>query len=383
MKRVLLFLSLILLVLLLPTVALAQDSIRHTHFEVKKGEVINHDYFAAGESVTISGVVNGDVYAAGANVTIDGKINGDLLAGAGMITLLGEVTDDVRIAGGNILINGTTGKNVTLAGGTATITSEAIIKGSLLAFTGNLDLRAAVGRDANLYAGRAVIGSQIGGNLQGEFDELVLTSEAGILGNLNYKSSEKAEITEGAIILGETNYQSLTRERAPQLKPDLLARPAVPRGVGLWLSFSSLILSFLLGLGFLYVFPKRGEAIVKVLTSRPWQSLGVGFLTLILIPIGMLFLMITIIGIPLALMLVPLLVFLLYFSKIFAAFCTGQWVLNRWEVKKGLNWALLIGLIVYYLLRQLPVISPMVIFAFTTLGLGAFILDQKALRGKK
>jgi hypothetical protein len=383
MRRILFFLSLILLVLLLPTAVLAQDSTRHPHFEVKKGEVINHDYFAAGESVTISGVVNGDVYAAGANVTVDGTINGDLLAGAGMITLLGEVTNDVRMAGGNILINGAVGRSVTVAGGTVTITSEAKIKGSLLAFAGNLELRAPVGRDANLYAGRAVVGSQIGGNLQGEFDELVLTSEAGILGNLDYKSPQEAEITEGAIILGETNYQLLTRERAPRLRPDLIASPAVPRGAGLWLSFSSLILSFLLGLGFLYVFPKRGEAIVKVLTSRPWQSLGAGFLTLILIPVGMVFLMLTIIGIPLALMLVPLYILLLYFSKIFAALCTGQWVLNRWEVKKGLNWALLIGLIIYYLLRQLPVISPMVIFAFTTLGFGAFILDQKALRGKK
>ena len=382
MKRTFLLLGLILLLFFLPAVTLAQDSEKTKNFEVKKGEVIDHDYLAVGESVTISGVVNGDVYAAGANVTVDGVINGDLLAGAGMITLLGEVTDDVRIAGGNILINGTVGKNVTLAGGTATITSEAEIKGSILAFAGNLELRAPVGRDVSLYAGRAVVGSQIGGDLRGEFDELVLTSEAGILGNLEYKSPEEAEITEGAIILGETSYESLRRERAPKLKMNFLAEPAIPRGASLWLSFSSFILSFLLGLGFLYVFPKRGEAIIKVLTSRPWQSLGAGFLALILIPVGMVLLIMTIIGIPLALMLVPLFILLLYFSKIFAAICTGRWVFNRWEIKKSLNWALLVGLIIYYLLRQLPIISPMVIFAFTTLGLGAFILDQKTLRRK-
>ncbi len=382
MKRVFLVSSLILLLFFLPTVTLAQDLEKPKNFEVKKGEVIDRDYMAAGESVTISGVVNGDVYVAGANVMIDGTINGDLLTGGGVITLLGEVTDDVRMAGGNILINGTVGKNVTLAGGTATITSEAEIRGSLLAFAGNLELRAPVGKDANLYAGRAVVGSQIGGDLRGEFDELMLTSEAGILGDLEYKSPEEAEITEGAIILGETNYESLRRERAPQLKMNFLAEPAVPRGASLWLSFSSFILSFLLGLGFLYVFPKRGEAIVKILISRPWQSLGAGFLTLILIPVGMVLLMITIIGIPLALMLVPLFIFLLYFSKIFVAICTGQWIFNRWEIKKNLNWALLMGLIIYYLLRQLPIISPIAVFAFTTLGLGAFLLDQKALRKK-
>ncbi len=382
MKRIFLLLGLILLLFFLPAVALAQDSQKPKNFEVKKGEVVDHDYFAAGENVTISGVVNGDVYAAGANVTIEGTINGDLLAGAGMITLLGEVTDDVRIAGGNILINGTVGKNVTLAGGTATITSEAEIGGSILAFAGNLELRASVGRDANLYTGRAVVGSQIGGNLQGEFEELVLTSEAGILGDLNYKSPQKAEIVDGAIILGKTNYQLLEKERVPSLNMRVIAESSIPRGASLWLSFSSFILSFLLGLGFLYVFPKRGEEIVKVLSSRPWQSLGAGFLALILMPVGMVLLIMTIIGIPLVLMLVPLFILLLYFSKIFAAICTGRWVFNRWEIKKSLNWALLVGLIIYYLLRQLPIVSPMAVFAFTALGLGAFILDQKALRKK-
>jgi len=383
MKLLFSLLSLILLLLFLPTVALAQDSEKPQNFEVKKGEIINHDFFAAGDTVTISGVVNGDVYAAGASVTVDGTINGDLLAGAGMITLLGEVTDDVRIAGGNILINGTVGKNVTLAGGTATITSEAEIGGSILAFVGSLELRAPVGRDANLFAGRAVIGNQIGGDLKGEFDELILTSEAGILGDLNYKSPQKAEIAEGAIILGKTNYQLSEKERAPSLNMRVLAEPSVPRGTNLWLSLSSFILSLLLGLGFLYVFPKRGEAIVKILTSRLWVSLGAGFLTLILLPVGMLFLMITIIGIPLALMLIPLIIFILYFSKIFAALCAGRWILNRFNWSKSWNWALLIGLIVYSLLRQLPIVSPIVVFAFMTLGLGAFILDQKALRGKK
>jgi len=382
MRRIIFFLSSFLILLSLPTVILAQDSEKPQNFEVKKGEIINHDFFAAGDTVTISGVVNGDVYVAGASVTVDGTINGDFLAGAGMITILGEVSDDIRIAGGNILINGTVGKNVTLAGGTATITSEAEIKGSILAFVGSLELRAPVGRDANLYAGRAVISNQIGGDLKGEFDELILTSEAGILGDLDYKSPQKAEITEGSIILGETNYELQEKEKAPGLKVEALVKPSVPRGTNLWLSLSSFILSLLLGFGFLYVFPKRGEAIVKILSSRPWQSLGAGFLAMILFPVGVILLAITLIGIPLILLIVPLFIFLLWFSKIFAALWTGQWILSRSVSNKSWKWALFLGLVVYYLLRQLPIISPMAVFAFTTLGLGAFLLDQKALRKK-
>jgi hypothetical protein len=41
------------------------------------GQVIDHDYFAAGPLVQISGTINGDLYAAGGQVLIDGRVDGD------------------------------------------------------------------------------------------------------------------------------------------------------------------------------------------------------------------------------------------------------------------------------------------------------------------
>src|SRR5687767_13900949 len=67
---------------------------------LSKGEIINHDYFAAGNTVNLSGTVNGDAYIAGGNVTVDGTVNGDLLAAGGNVTILGKVTGNVRTAGG-------------------------------------------------------------------------------------------------------------------------------------------------------------------------------------------------------------------------------------------------------------------------------------------
>ena len=45
---------------------------------VEKDEMIDDDYFAYGETVTISGTINGDAYLAGGSVLVDGVVNGDL-----------------------------------------------------------------------------------------------------------------------------------------------------------------------------------------------------------------------------------------------------------------------------------------------------------------
>lgn len=348
---------------------------------VKKDEVIDRDFFAAGESVTISGIVNGDVYAAGANVMVDGKINGDLLAGAGTVTLLGEVSDDVRVGGGNILINGTIGKNLTVGGGNITITKEAKIGGSLLAFCGNIDVNGPIGRDANVFAARALFGNQVGGDLKGKIEELVLTSEAKILGDLEYESPEKAEIAKGAIVSGEMTYKAKEKKAPPfkKVRPVLFG---ISR-IRLYWRLFSFIISFVLGLIFISLFPKRAKGIVKVLESRLWTSLGVGILTPIVFVLAMMLLAITLIGIPLVFLLAPIFAFLVYFSKIFAALCTGRKVLLSLNWGESQTWALFFGLLIYSLLRLIPVISPLTFFAFTTLGLGAFVLDQKSQASKK
>lgn len=382
-KRLASFLVIAGLLLLLPASVLGLDqSLKTQNIEVKKGEVIDHDFFAAGESVAISGVVNGDVYAAGGTVSVDGKVNGDLLVGAGVVTILGEVTDDVRVGGGNVLINGLIGKNLTVAGGSVTITNEAKINGSILAFCGLINVRGPVGRGANVFAGKALFANQVGGDLKGAMENLVLTSQARILGDLEYESKDKAEISEEALVVGENIHklpekgEVKLRKIAPQVQPVIFGLAKIK----LYLSIFNFFVSLVLGLVFLSLFPKRAEGIVKILTSRPWGSLGVALLTFVLFPVALVVLAITIIGIPLLLLLLPVFGFLVYFGKIFTSLAVGRWLLLRFKIKRSWRWALLAGLIVYYLLGLIIVIGPLVAFVFTTLGVGAFILDQKALR---
>jgi hypothetical protein len=378
MKRVFLVLTLFTALFLLPGVVHAQLEFPQEtkNIEVKEGEVIDHDFFAAGESVTISGIVNGDVYAGAGNILVDGKINGDLMSGAGIITLLGEVTDDVRVGGGNILINGIIGKNLTVVGGSVTISRDAKIGGSILAFVGSLDARGPIGRGANVFAGKALFADQVGGDLKGGMEALVLTDEAQILGDLEYASPAKAEIATGALVSGKTTYKpSEKRQVSMPVVKKVFATNRRLYGVNLLLSFFGFVIAFVLGFVFAKLFPKRVEGINKVLAARFWGSLGVGFLILVLFLPVVILLTITIVGIPLLLLLLPLFGFLVYFAKIFTALYLGNRFLGGSYTK-----TLFAGLLVYYILKMIPVVSPITTFVFTTTGLGAFALDQKALR---
>ncbi|HUV42959.1 MAG TPA: polymer-forming cytoskeletal protein [Patescibacteria group bacterium] len=364
---------------------LAQETQEFSNIVVKKGEVIDHDFFAAGSTVTISGVVNGDVFAAGGILVVDGIINGDLLAGAGTINLLGRVSDDVRVGGGTLFVNGEIGKNLTVGGGNINIAEGARIGGSLLGFGGAFDIRGPIGKDVNLFAGQATVTSQINGNLKGSIEKLVLSSEAQILGDLEYESPQKADIDERALIIGKTTFKPSETRKPESFKSWTFKGWKIFNlfWLGFYIKLSAFIIAFLFGLVFLYLFPKRIEAITKILKNRPWPSLGAGFLALILFVPSVILLAISLIGIPLILIFIPVFLFLIYFSKIFTALCLGREVLFRFNSKKSQVWALLIGLLIYYFLRLIPIVSPIIAFGFISAGLGAFLLDQKSLRTSK
>jgi len=358
----------------------ASDSAQNKIVEVKKGEIINQDFFAQGSEIKIDGTINGDVYAAGGNISLNGKIDGDLIAVSGNIFLNGEVTQDVRIAGQIISIKGKIGRNLTVFGNQVTIEEGAVIGGSLLGFGSIIRDNGSVGRDARIYGNQVSVNGQIGRDFKGSFGNLTLAEKAKILGNLDYQSSKEAEILAGATVVGQTNYQQLATDSWRW--SDHLSKKAMPlffglAGIALWFKIMAFLLALGFGLLFFYFFPRRVESMAKIIGQRPWACLGWGVLAPFIFVFAIIFLALTLIGIPLIFVLLPLFGLLLYFAKLFTAFFLGRKILGG---KKAWGWALLVGLLIYYLLGLVLFLNGLVGFVFTALGLGAFILDQKNLR---
>lgn len=342
---------------------------------VAASETIEGDYFAFGPLVTVSGTVNGDVYAFGGQVLIDGRVNGDVLVGAGRVSIAGSVSQDVRVVGGQLSLSGTIGRNLTVAGGSIELVPAAAVGGSLVGAGGTIHVGAPVGTSARVAAGTLIVSSRIGRDLDAAVGTLTILSNAEIQGDVRYVSGRQASVDTGARIGGR-----LARSVPPEV-PELGRRrvAGVLAGGALVLLAMSFVSTLVLGLLSLRWLPAYHESAVAALRERPWAALGVGFMAAVATPVVCLLLFASIVGAPIGLILAVSYAVLLYWGRIFAAARIGEAILRRFRATPGPGWALVLGLVAYYLLALIPLIGWLAMGLVVLFGLGAELIARRGL----
>ncbi len=381
MKKIIAISILILTFLITPPTTLAQnngDQQAASRFAqnkqdvvLPKNEVVNKDYFAAGNNVFLEGRVNGDAYLAGGNIVIDGTVNGDLLAAGGNIDIRGTVTGNIRAAGGNINVTGSVGRNATLAGGGINLATNANVTGSLAAAGGNLAVSSPIGKEANLAGGQIILGSKVGSDVNAATGRLGLAPTALINGNLSYLSNNPVSIPKEASVSGKiTQY-------IPQGKPAPTAAIQAAAGLLTFLTIADFILAAIIGIFLIVFLPVYFEKTAGIIIKRPWLSLGIGLFAVIIFPFVFVLLLMTVIGIPVAFVLAFVLAIFGYLAKIFVAFVLGQLVFRQFNRQTNLIWPLLIGLIIYFIFTLLPVLGWIIATVAGLMGLGAILIEEK------
>jgi len=344
---------------------------------IGKDEVIEGPYLNAGDNVTISGTINGDAYVAGGVVTIDGTINGDLLIGGGVVTIKGTITDDVRAAGGMVTIDGKVGKNVTAFGGTITFGSDADIDGSVITGGGTFAHLGNIDGKALIYSGDVTLAGRIGGNVNTTAEIITIAKTAILDSNLNYTSDKEASVSAEAKITGAvqrtTAGKALTQVGSRVQRQFFGAR----FGVNL-LSYLSLLL---LGLILLKIAPRQVTAVSKLVGEQPWRSMGLGLLGLILTPFVIVVLMITIIGLPLAILVGGGYAIMIGTSSLFTGLFVGRKVFDLVNFKENKYAMMAVGLLLLQLVLVLPIIGGFVRLLSVIAAVGATVtLTREALR---
>lgn len=339
---------------------------------LQRGEVVNRDYFAAGRRVQISGTVNGDVYAAGGEVIVDGRVNGDLLAAGGSVLVSGDVEQDARVAGGQVTVSGKVGRNVSLAGGDVALTQSARIHGGVAAAAGHISLGAPVGGDVKVAGTKIEVSNSIGGNLDVAAREVILSSEAVVAGDFTCWSNQAPLIDRNARVAGRVS-QTIAR--------GVWARKVLgPALALLWLArIMSLISTLVIGLVILLIFPGYSHRVVSALRERTWASLGVGVIASIAIPLASFVLFLTVLGVPLALLLLGVSAMSLYVGRVFVLACMGLTLFGRWGKKPHEGWAYAGGVLLYFVLTLIPVIGGLFTFFVSVSGLGGAILAGREM----
>lgn len=383
-NKVKFFVLTLTLLFLIPGVSLAYDIRTNESTNVIDGDqVIDDDVIITGGTVEVDGTINGDLKAFGANVVVSGEINGnviacgssvnikglvfgDLMTAGGMVTVSGEVTDDLIAAGGNVNLEGEIRDNVILAGGMLDVADRAKIGRDLLVGGGTVTVAGEVKRNVTFGAGQLSILGEIGGNVSGEADESIeIGPKAEILGNLEYKSSQEANIKEGAQVVGENKW-------TPVEKKDN-KKSFVSRALGkIYSSLALLVVAIVAVL----LFPKKSEEVIANINSRPGKSFLYGLILLVVAPFVILLLAVTILGIPLAVILGMFYGILLYASKIYAGLWAGNRILGYINSKnekkaKTLVWPVILGIFILWVLCIIPFVGFVVKIAATVFGMGA------------
>lgn len=321
-----LLLAVVLVLGTLPGVAAAETR-SGGNVVVEEGETIHDDLQAFGGTIVVRGTVNGDLDAFGGDVLVAGEVTGSVSAFAGNVRIAGTVGQDVEAAAGNVYVE-----------------PGAEVGGALSAAAGNVVVAGTVREDAELAGGT-----------------VRLTESAVIDGDVEYAVGDDGEFTnEGATVGG-----SITRAEEVQAGP--WQGPIVPGWV---FGVYGFLVNLILGAALLLVFPRFSATVAARVAEQPLWIGGVGLLTLVAVPVLLVILFVTIVGIPLAIVGGLLFGLLAWVALIYGRFAVGTWLVSLADVHN--RWlGLLVGLVVLGLAARIPWIGGLIDLVVLLLGLGA------------
>ncbi len=255
------------------------------------------DHYVAGCPVAIDGPVAGDAFAAGCSVDIDAPIEGDALAAGGNARIGAPIGQTLYAAGGNLTVNAAIGRSARIAGGQVEIGPKARIGGNVTVGGGDVRILGAVNGYVRAAGGRVLIDGPVGGDVVATSGTLELGPNARIAGRLTYASREELARDPAAQVLGGVERLTIEGGWAEASRH----RFGLRGGSWVW-SIGLMVIAGVL----VAALPAFQSRVSDTLRTRVGLSLLLGFVALVCIPVAALVLMITIIGLPLALMTVAL-----------------------------------------------------------------------------
>ncbi len=254
----------------------------------------------------------------------------------------GETKQNVVVIGGDVKVDGDVDRDVVVIGGSAEVNGA--VNGCLVVVLGSLKM----GPDAQVQRDAVVIGGPF------EQDDTATIGGERVFVGLNHALP---------------NFGWLKQWLSRGL---MLARPLPPGLMWVWgVAVVFLMIYLLLAL----LFPRPLQASVISLQERPIGSFFTGVLVLLLFVPLVIFLAITIVGIPVIFFLICATVFAFLFGKAAVYSYAGQQVTRQWKPDGAkLMLVLLIGAVLFYLIYMVPVVGFLTWGMVTVLGLGAVVL---------
>ena len=331
------------------------------------------DRFSAGGMINLTEAVQGDALLAGGQVDIASEVQGDLVVAGGEVSVGGSVGDDLYAAGGNVSVDAIVAGNARVAGGEVEIGPATMIEGGASVTGGRVEFDGSVTEYLQVTGGDVRLNGVVGGDAIVRSGELHIGPGTRIDGKLVYRGPDAPVVPEGASIAGGVEFHETSAHRWADRDTHVVVDAG--RAVGSLVWFVGV---FAVAALFTAIFPAFSTQAATLIGRDPWVSLGLGLAVLVCVPFMFVVLLITIIGIPLALLLVPAYLLLMFLGWVTAALFVGQKLLEL--VRRGQPvslgariLALLVALLALWLLQKVPYAGPLIGLAALSAGIGALV----------
>ncbi|MDD3474919.1 MAG: hypothetical protein PHP08_03405 [Candidatus Dojkabacteria bacterium] len=356
------------LLLLLTTISLLLPSkIEAAQFEFKSytlnsDQTIDEDLYVVADDIKIDGVVDGDVILIGDTINLDGTITGDAYIIGSTLNIDSNVYGNIFVLGNNTKIEGLVTDNTYII--SSYLDYQADTQRDMLAIFFDGILKGSIGDDLRAIGIKPQIESIIRGDLVliGEQKNLTKTTVTGEI----YDSNRLSRIAEsqGVDIEDSTSFGMETAWGN--------------RALSLTINF----LSFLLvGFILISISPIKTYKVQEQITGSTnefLKSLAVGFIVFMLIPIPLFILAISIVGTPAAMLIIGLLLFLMFFGKVWVETALGKEILGLLKVEGYRPFkSFLTGRVLTILVNIIPIVSVFYNMILSFVALGAVIRMKK------
>lgn len=309
-------------------------------------------YARSADKVVLAGNVDGDVWLAGSTVEVTGNVNGNVYAAGERIKISGTISGSVHAAGSDVRLEGVVGGTV-YAAGSHVESTDSFKVGHAAALAGSeVVVNGQIGNQLYAGASRFTLAGTVGQSARVEASDIKLTSQASVAGDFTYGSQRQPEVAndraiQGKIIQDDTMKKVSERDQAGA------------RIIGILLG---LIWNIVLAAVLLAIAPRLFQATYEAFRLSPMRHSVKGLAFLILVPVGIIFGLVTIIGIPAMVLAILAYVAVILVAPVAISYYLGQQINARTHTvaMHGNSYTQLlmttvVGLLVFTVLTIIPV----------------------------
>jgi hypothetical protein len=358
-------LKLILFGLTLAVQAQAISFISTNTYSVAEDETITDEQWVSAVTAKTEGTFKDDLFImAGGELLLNGIYEGNVWgANSGGANMEGECRRSVRLVGKTVRLSGSIGGNAMALADTISITSNTVVQGSMKLLGNSIVMEGVSKGNVSITASRIVT---LSGTFEGDVNlitqDVILTRDARILGNLTYIANKELVPAEGVV-------SGTLKRNLPQSTPAFSTEQLTSRLM--WF-----LAALIAGIPFISLFPMTTAMATQLIRTSPWKCLWVGALCTLALPMFAIMSISSVIGIPLGAMLLGSWAFMLYTSRIIMGLVIGTLILRSSKTSIGsVLLAMVIGLAVIYLATTIPAISHSVQIVIISMGSGALLLS--------